>query len=688
MASPLPNFDPDFATPSEWAAMYRACGLQVVPARYPMRDRNGKRPGLASWVEFQEAPVSDAIFATWFGPEARVAPNMGMITGRASGNVLVVDLDEHEKPEARYWWQGALDVHAGGFEPETVCQVTGGGGRQLLFRAPVGWHAPTNKTPIGVDIRGQGGFAMLPPSMHYCGREYAWAPGRAPWEVEIADAPEWLLDAIDRLVEQFGGDRASDEAGRAQTRTASPSDDFDAFGARVDGRDDAMTKWVWRSVLELHRACDGVLPDDDGKAHFEKSLEGWLRNTKTRLKGVDNVEGLERECRGPSAFLAKWKRAMAKWQGRVAREAGERRESAQPHENEWNEQPRVDPETGEPLPLILTAAQFVADFTPPEYLIDGMVQRGYVYSFTARTGHGKTAVGMYVGQCIARGLAVAGRAVEQGSVLFLAGENPDDVRARFLVLADRMGFDLARVPFYFVAGIINIENELERISAAAEKIGNLKLVIVDTAAAYFPGDDTNSNAQQGAYARLLRRLSFLPGKPAIIIPSHPVKNAAKDNLLPLGGGAFLNEVDGNLTLWSDAERQTTLHWQGKFRGPEFEPMTFRLDTVTSEKVVDVNGVCLPSVVALPVSEIEREMAEGHQLNDTIAMMFAMDANRNASVSVLARAARFVGENGEAQKSKAFRVLRRLVEDKLAEVILGKYRLTAKGRREIGRNDED
>jgi hypothetical protein len=45
----------------------------------------------------------------------------------------------------------------------------------------------------------------------------------------------------------------------------------------------------------------------------------------------------------------------------------------------------------------------------------------------------------------------------------------------------------------------------------------------------------------------------------------------------MGGSAFLNEVDGNLTLWATAERQMTLHWQGKFRGPEFEPMTFELE---------------------------------------------------------------------------------------------------------------
>lgn len=29
--APITDFDPDFASPGEWAAMYRACGLQVIP---------------------------------------------------------------------------------------------------------------------------------------------------------------------------------------------------------------------------------------------------------------------------------------------------------------------------------------------------------------------------------------------------------------------------------------------------------------------------------------------------------------------------------------------------------------------------------------------------------------------------------------------------------------------------------
>jgi hypothetical protein len=339
--------------------------------------------------------------------------------------------------------------------------------------------------------------------------------------------------------------------------------------------------------------------------------------------------------------------------------------------------------------LILSSKQFIDGFVPPEYLIDGMVQQGYLYGLTGRTGHGKTAVCMYLMERIARGIAVRDRIVKQGSVLYLAGENPDDIRARYLVLADASGFDPATVPIHFIAGVIDIAAELPRIYEEALQIPDLALVIVDTAAAYFKGDDGNSNTQMGEYARLLRQFTFLPGKPAVIVPSHPVKNASKDNLLPVGGGAFLNELDGNLTLWSNAEKQTTLHWGGKFRGPEFEPLAFRLETRDSDRVVNAAGELMPSVVAVPISDFELEAGEAAQETEENILLGVIGMNPKASIAVLANKARFVNEVGQPLKSKVFRIISRLLEDKLIHRHRGgKYNLTAKGKRELGWDDHD
>jgi hypothetical protein len=339
--------------------------------------------------------------------------------------------------------------------------------------------------------------------------------------------------------------------------------------------------------------------------------------------------------------------------------------------------------------LLLNAAQFVASFTPPEYLIDGIVQRGYLYSLTARTGHGKTAVDMYISQAIARSQPMHGKEVLGGTVLFLAGENPDDIRARFLVLADEFKFNIEDIKIRFIDGVVDVAASLPRIQAEAATIPDLRLVIVDTAAAYFNGDDTNNNSQQGAYARLLRQLTFLPGKPTVLVNCHPVKNAARDNLLPMGGSAFLNEIDGNLTLWANADRQTTLHWLGKFRGPEFEPITFEMETVASDLVKDAKGRRMPSVVAKPVSEIKLQFAEAKTEREEVTLLNFIAGNKNASVADLAIKCNFISAAGNPQKSKVFAMCARLVEDKLLEKRGQKYRITNKGKKEInwdGEND--
>jgi predicted transcriptional regulator len=375
--------------------------------------------------------------------------------------------------------------------------------------------------------------------------------------------------------------------------------------------------------------------------------------------------------------LGKWRASMRHWDDRVAEEA-KKPKIISDLSAKLSPTPPIDPATGKPLPLSITAESFVDSFTPPAYIVDGIMQRGYLYSLTARTGHGKTAFSMYAAQAIARGLPMHGRTVKSGTVLLLAGENPDDIKARLLVLAEAYGFEPRQLKMRVIAGVINIEAQLSVIAAEAAEMSDLVLVIVDTAAAYFLGDDGNSNAQQGAYARLLRRLTFLPGKPAVLVNCHPIKNAAQDNLLPMGGSAFLNEVDGNLTLWADSEKQITMHWLGKFRGPEFEPIAFELRTAESPRVVDAEGRRMPSVVAVPVAESTLEAGEQRIETDENKVLEVLAANPDIAISNLAIKAGFTTD-GRANKAKVHRIMRALLSYNFVTQFRNKkYQITKKG----------
>ena len=83
---------------------------------------------------------------------------------------------------------------------------------------------------------------------------------------------------------------------------------------------------------------------------------------------------------------------------------------------------------------------------------------------------------------------------------------------------------------------------------------------------------------------------------------HPIKGADRARLLPRGGGAFLNELDGNLAIWSPVQGEVTeMHWVGKIRGPDFAPLGYRLRPVATGLIDEKNRPEM-TIVAEPMSE--------------------------------------------------------------------------------------
>jgi AAA domain len=330
--------------------------------------------------------------------------------------------------------------------------------------------------------------------------------------------------------------------------------------------------------------------------------------------------------------------------------------------------------------IIQSSSKFVESYIPPDYLIDGLLQRRYCYSLTARTGAGKTAIALLFAAHVALGLPLGDREVDKGRVLIFAGENPDDVRARWIAMAQQMDFDVETIDVHFVPGRFKISELIERIRKEMDALGGAALLIIDTSAAYFEGDDENDNVQLGAHASRMRELR-IPGGPCTIINCHPTKNAADDNLIPRGGGAFLNEVDGNLAAKKD-DMSVELHWQGKFRGPEFAPMNFMLKTVTHERLKDSKGRLISTVVASCLSDNEQqEMAKVARTDENL-MLEAIETDGDASIAALAKRLGWLTKKGEPHKSKVHRVLGRLKKAKLVTEERGDLALTEKGQKAL------
>lgn len=142
---------------------------------YPHTKTAAKHPRTANGLK--DASSDPAQVMAWWGkwPEA----NIGVRTG---DGVFVVDVD------GEAGWE-FLKTHG---VPTTLSARTGRGVHLYLY-APEG-VAIRNRAKVGpeLDVRGDGGYVLAPPSEHASGAIYEWESVGA----EIAEAPEWLVELV------------------------------------------------------------------------------------------------------------------------------------------------------------------------------------------------------------------------------------------------------------------------------------------------------------------------------------------------------------------------------------------------------------------------------------------------------------------------------------------------------------
>ncbi len=120
-----------------------------------------------------------------------VQANIGIRTCADSG-LVVLDVDGEEGANSL---AELVDEH--GPLPPTV-QSTTGRGLHFYFRHPGPGTTIRNRAAFlaGLDIRGDGGYVIAPPSMHGSGINYVWRQSCSPGEIQPAAMPGWLLERI------------------------------------------------------------------------------------------------------------------------------------------------------------------------------------------------------------------------------------------------------------------------------------------------------------------------------------------------------------------------------------------------------------------------------------------------------------------------------------------------------------
>ncbi len=426
------------------------------------------------------------------------AAMIGVPTGEVSG-FFCLDLDVKNGGGGLEWL--AANQHR---LPDTRRHKTRSGGVHLLFAMPEGRtiRNSAGRIAAGVDVRGNGGYIIAPPSPGYLVDE-AMAP---------APAPAWLLDLID-----------PPKAPEAPRPAPVPRQSGD--GTRY-------------GMTALDNECQAILSAPDGAKHDTLNRAafsiGGLVAAGELIEGpafaalASALAGIRHRCEDypaaqktlAAAFragMAKPREAPPRLVRRIVEEYRETRPEPPPIDappDHWSAEPEPDvglePEKVAPdikptgLPLIYF--QDVKPALKSEDFIEGLLIKAAMSVTYGPSNCGKTFFMADLALHVALGLEWRGREVEQAGVIYCAMEGAHGIQNRVAAFALTCGLAGQEIPFAIIPVSLNLLDAnadtsrlIDAIAEAAARMAiPVGLVVMDTLSRAMAGGNENSPEDMGA----------------------------------------------------------------------------------------------------------------------------------------------------------------------------------------------
>lgn len=670
-------------------------GLPVFPCTeaaglaYNAKGEPKKEKAPYTSAGFKDATTDPAKIQSWWAEWPGAVP--AIPTGEASGlSVIDGDIDRDTGEAVGERQVGDLGLT----HPDAVTVRTQSGGVQIIYKHVEGARTSSHQVASHIDTRGSGGYIVAPGARMQDGATYRYEGRTLSEAIKAGNLPAYPVAAVQGALARRREAKLSDQA-RAQSDTggasATTSETLEIVRTLLAEAPNTLCREDWvKLAVSLRVEYGNALRDDFTSYSLRYAgptpcTEADAAHVWQSSHAAHTVTGI-----GPALALLKAEAGPELWKRAYREVLGARDDISSIHamfdgqQGRTQDQDKAEAKSETPGPVLQDSAAFCAAREPADYLIDGSVRDGWLYTLTAPTGHGKSAVALAIAYAVAKGGFLGSREVKQGSVLFLAGENADDIRERWIAMCEKNGDDPASLPVTFMPGVWDLKGCLPMLRDRF-KDNPLRLVVVDTLAAFFNGDNENDNAQQQEFAtRVLRPLTELPGRPTGLVPAHPTKGAGKDSLTPKGGSSLLNAVDGNMTAWN-TDGTVKVHWQGKFRGAPWLPMHFELTEHLSSKLMDSRGRIMPTVTARAMldSEIAKATERGVKVENQVLKLL----NDGLTVREIADDVIADGQRG-ISKSRVDRVIQRLAEQKWIAKNGRAWALTSQGWEVLKQAGED
>lgn len=437
------------------------------------------------------------------------AAMIGVPTGAASG-LVVVDLDCKDGAAGLEWH--AANQHR---IPETRQHRTRSGGKHLLFQYPVGRTIRNSASKIapGVDVRGEGGYIIAPPSAGYS----------IETDAMPAPLPDWLLELLDPPApppRPAAPPRRLDDASGTPYGQRALSDECDAilaasFGVQETTLNNAALKigalvaggeLAHGYAREALVAAGMGMPSQGGKPSWspveirnkvERGMADGARSPRNapprEVRHTVRVEIVPPEP-PPRDEPPDWAYAEPV----VAADAVE-----QPA-------PQLRREAPTPAPWPTLSLDEIAALPPPSYIIDKVLVEASNALLIGPWASLKSFLALDWSLSVAYGFAWQGREVRQTGVLYVAGEGVGGIGRRIIAWRHHMGVEDKPAPFRLLGIGVNITDDAQvrklvlTALAAAEAEGQpIGLIIIDTLARAMIGADENAAADMGKAIRAL-----------------------------------------------------------------------------------------------------------------------------------------------------------------------------------------
>jgi hypothetical protein len=561
---------------------YLAHHLSIIPA-----DHKTKKPLMAAlpkdedgeptWKPYQERQASSVEVERWL---KRKIQSIAVVCGAISKNLEILDFDDNADVTPRPysadeffnpWWTACGDLVE---EYDLPVWRTGGGGYAIAYRCET--IAPNNKLTwvpdesadagraIAIETRGEGGYALPPPSLHPSGNRYTMIRGDL---TKIATIP------VEMRAKFF-------EVARSLCLAPYAKKDLTAAIRKhtkkraADGLDSVITTFNAQNnivdLLERHNythAHGNRWKRPDGKSgsvdvFSEENISfHWSSNDAlhfTNGSGPVPVDPFqvyavfEHGGDHEAAFIAA-KKALGLW---VEKAAAPEMPSWMADAPQPQEDRPVDPSTGE----IMTKEQPVetkqpqrrvewsaadlydAEFPPPKFAVNGLIPEGLTM-LIARPKIGKSWLGLQFGIAVGTGGHALGEMIEQGKTLYLALEDSP------LRMQDRM-FHKQRAPRETQITVMNEWPSLSddrAINALIKKIetDGYTLVIIDTLQRAVGGASVTKDAPR--LSKILGALQqFALRQHVAILVIHHSRKSATD--IAVGGGDVIDDAMGGTEI--------------------------------------------------------------------------------------------------------------------------------------------